>query len=86
MHSSFSRFCSFKLNNMGYGLNRISPITFDGDAFQNPDNRTQGRAPMSMPRKKGKQASSEADPQGQPMNNTYPLKQAPRQDNQPKSN
>ena len=41
---------------------------------------------MSMPRKNGKQTNSEADPQGQPMNKTYPLNQAPRQDNQPRSN
>ena len=86
MHSSFSRLCSFKLNDMGYGLNRISPITFDEDAFQTPDNRTQGRAPMSMLRKKGKQASSQADQQGQSMNKTYPLKQALRQDGQARSN
>ena len=71
---------------MGYGLNRISPITFDGDALQIPDNRTQGRVQMFMPRKMSKETSSEADPQGQPMNKTYPLKQAPRQDNHPKSN
>ena len=37
--SSFSRMCSFKLNDMGYGSNRISPITFDGDAFQTPNNK-----------------------------------------------
>ena len=61
MHSSFSRLCSFEINDMGYGLNRISPITFDENAFQTPDNRMQGRAPMSMPRKKGKQTSSQAD-------------------------
>ena len=32
-HSSFSRIRSEELNDMGYGLSRISPITFDGDAF-----------------------------------------------------
>ena len=74
MHSSFSRLCSFELNDMGYGFTRISPIAFEGDAFQTPDNRTQGRPLMSMPRKKGKQASSEVDQQGQPMNKMYPLK------------
>ena len=41
-HSSFSRICSDELNDMAYGLNRISPITFEGDVFQTPNNRTQG--------------------------------------------
>ena len=59
VHSSFSRLCLFQLNIMGYGLNRISPITFDEDAFQTPDNRMQSRAPTSTPRKKGKQSSSQ---------------------------
>ena len=86
MHSSFSRLHSFELNDIGYGLNRISPITFDEDALQTPDNRTQGRAPMSMPRKKGKHTSSQVDQQGQLMNKVYPLKQAPRQDGEPRSN
>ena len=67
--------CLFELNDMGYHLNRISPITFDKDAFQTPDNRTQGRTPMSMLRKKGKQSNSQVDQQGPPMNKTYPLKQ-----------
>ena len=35
-HSSFSRLHSFELNDMCFGLNRISPITFDGNAFQTP--------------------------------------------------
>ena len=85
MHSSFSRLHSFELNDMGYGLNRISPITFDEDAFQMLDNRTQGRALMSTPRKKGKQSSSQADQQDPPMNKTHPQKQAAKQDNQPRS-
>ena len=50
-HSSSSRFNAFELNDMGYGLNKISPITFDENAFQTPNNRTQSRAPMSTPRK-----------------------------------
>ena len=54
MHTSFSWLHSFELNDIGYGLNRISPITFDEDTFQTPDNRIQGRALMSMPRKKDK--------------------------------
>ena len=40
-HSSFSRIRSEELNNMGYGLSKISPITFDGDAFQMLSNRAQ---------------------------------------------
>ena len=40
--SSFSRICSDELNDMGYGLNRISPITFEGGAFQIPNNRDTG--------------------------------------------
>ena len=32
--SSFSRIRSDELNDMGYGLSRISPITFEGDVFQ----------------------------------------------------
>ena len=35
-HSPFSRIRSEELNDMGYGLSKISPITFDGDAFQTP--------------------------------------------------
>ena len=50
--SSFSRIWSDELNDMGYGLSRISPITFEGDAFQTPNNWTQDRALMSTPRKK----------------------------------
>ena len=63
IHSSFSR-----LNDMGYGLNR--PITFNKYALQTPNNRGQGRAPTSTPRKMGKQSSSQADQQDPPKNNT----------------
>ena len=56
---------------MGYGLNRISPITFDGDAFQMLNNRTHGRALTSTPRKMGKQSSSQADKHGPPINKTH---------------
>ena len=60
MHSSFSRLCSFKLNDMGFGLNRISPITFDGDIFQTPENRgTRGRVLTSTPRKTSAQPEEE---------------------------
>ena len=61
-----------KLNDIGYGFNRISPITFDEDAFQTPNNRTQGRAPMSTPRKTGKQSSPWEDQQDTSVNRTYP--------------
>ena len=37
---------------MGYGLGKISPITFDGDAFQTPSNKTHDKAPMLTPRKR----------------------------------
>ena len=52
-HSSFSRIWSDELNDMGYGLSRISPINFKGDVFQTPNNWTLDRAPTSTPRKKG---------------------------------
>ena len=84
-HSSVSRSHSFGLNDMGYGLNRISPITFDGDAFQTPDNRTQGRALMSTPRKKDRQSGSQEDQQDPSMNRTYPQKQTSKQDDQVRS-
>ena len=41
-HCSFSRIRSEELNDMGFGLNRISPITFNDDTFQTPNNRGQG--------------------------------------------
>ena len=44
-HSSFSRIRSDELNDMGYGLSRISPITFEGDVFQTPKNWTQDNSP-----------------------------------------
>ena len=50
-HSSFSRIRSEELNDMGYCLSRISPITFDDDAFQMPNNRAKDRAPTLTPRK-----------------------------------
>ena len=70
---------------MGYGLNRISPITFNDDAFQTPNNRTQGRAPMSTPRKTGKQSSSWEDQQDTSMNRAYLQKQTSQQDDQVRS-
>ena len=56
--SSFSRIRSEELNDMGFGLNRISPITFDDDAFWTPNNRAKGRAPTSTPRKKRNEANT----------------------------
>ena len=50
---SFSRLRSFKLNDMGFSLNRISPITFDVENPQTPANHsTKGRAPTLTPREK----------------------------------
>ena len=50
---SFSRLRSFKLNNMGFSLNRISPITFNVENPQTPANcGTKGRALTSTPREK----------------------------------
>ena len=44
-HTSFSSLRSSELNVMGFGLNQISPITFDADDFQTPENQeTQHRA------------------------------------------
>ena len=58
-HSSFSRIRSEELNDMGYGLSKISPITFDGDAFQTSSNRTQDNAPTMTPRKRRNEVNTE---------------------------
>ena len=58
--SSFSRIRSEELNDMGYGLSKISPITFDGDAFQTPSNRTQDNAPTSTPRKRRNEVNTKS--------------------------
>ena len=80
MHNSFSRLCSFELNDMGFGLNRISPITFDGDIFQTPENRgTKGRVPTSMPRITGAQPEEAAQQQQTPANRMYTTNQVPQQ-------
>ena len=48
---SFSRLRSFKLNDMGFSLNKISPITFNVENPQTPaDHGIKGRAPTSTPR------------------------------------
>ena len=50
---SFSRLRSFKLNDMGFSLNKISPITFDVKNPQTPaDHGIKGRAPTSTPRER----------------------------------
>ena len=50
---SFSRLRSFKLNDMRFSLNKISPITFDVENPQTPaDHGTKGRAPTSTPRER----------------------------------
>ena len=72
-HSSFSRIRSEELNNMGCGLSRISPIIFDDDAFQTPNNRAKDRAPTLTPRKRKNEA------------NDRPTKQTPQQDGNDKS-
>ena len=53
--SSFSRIRSEELNDMGYGLSRIRPITFDGES-----NRTQDNAPMLTPRKRRNEVNTES--------------------------
>ena len=50
---SFSRLRSFELNDMGFSLNKISPITFDVENPQTPaDHGTKGRALTSTPRER----------------------------------
>ena len=61
-HSSFSRIRSEELNNMGYGLSRISPITFEDDAFRMLSNRAKDRALTLTPRKKKNEANTGSIP------------------------
>ena len=50
---SFSRLRSFKLNDMGFNLNKKSPITFDVENPQTSvDHGTKGRAPTLTPRER----------------------------------
>ena len=74
-HSLFSRIRSDELNDMGYGMSRISPITLEGDAFQTPKNKTQDTALMSTPSKKRNEV----------INKTFPVTQVPRQEEQTRS-
>ena len=74
-HSSFSRIRSEELNDMGHGLSRISPITFNDDAFWMLSNRAKDRAPTSTPRKKKNEANT----------GSTPTTQTPHQDGNTKS-
>ena len=73
--SAFSRIRPNELNDMGYGLSKISPIMFEGDIFQTPKNKTQEAAPISTPRKNRDSS----------INKTSPVKQLQRHEEQPKS-
>ena len=64
-HSSLSRIRSEELNDIGYGLSKISPITFDGDTFQMPSNRAQDGAPMLTPRRRINEVNTESIPPAQ---------------------
>ena len=61
-HSLFFRIRSDELNDIGYRLSRISPITLERDAFQTPKNKTQDTAPTSTPRKKRNKVVNKAFP------------------------
>ena len=59
---SFSRLRSFKLNDMGFCLNKISPITFDVNNPQTPaDCGIKGRALTSTPRERRTPQSTQQD-------------------------
>ena len=60
---------------MGYGLSRISPITFDDDAFQMPSNRAKDRELTLTSRKKRNEANT----------GSKPTTQGPQQDGNAKS-
>ena len=61
-HSSFSRIRSEELNDMGYDLSKIRPITFDDDPFQTLSNRTKDRALTSTPRKRRNEVNTGSIP------------------------
>ena len=73
--SSFSRIRSEELNDMGYGLSGISPITFNDNAFWTLSNRAKDRALTSTPRKKRNEANT----------GSTPTTQTPHQDGNAKS-
>ena len=59
---SFSRLRSFKLNDMGFSLNKISPITFDVENPQTPvDHGIKSRALTSTPRERRVPQSNAVD-------------------------
>ena len=64
-HGSFSRIRSEDLNDMKYSLNKISPITFNGDAFQMPSNRAQDGALTLTPRKRRNEVNTKSIPPAQ---------------------
>ena len=70
--SSCSSLRSFELNDMGFGLNRISPITLEVENSWTPEN--QGMQETLTPREWGGRS---VPPPPTPMNRTYPLPQAP---------
>ena len=74
-HSSFSRIRAEELNNIRYGLSKISLTTFDDDAFQMPSNRAKDRALTLTPRKRRNEANT----------GSTPTTQTPHQDGNAKS-
>ena len=64
-HNSFSRIRSEELNDMGYGLSKISPITFNRDAFQMPSNRAQDGALTLRARRRRNEVNIESIPPAQ---------------------
>ena len=74
-YSSFSRIRSEELNDMGYGLSRISPITFNDDAFQMLSNRAKDRVLTLTPRKRRNEVNT----------GSFPTTQAPQQDGNARS-
>ena len=59
---------------MGYGLSKISPITFEEDTFQTQSNRGQDNALMSTPRKRRNEVNTES----------FLSRQVPQQSENPK--
>ena len=84
-HSSFSRLCTHELNDMGFGLNRISHIIMDAEKFQTLHNRgTQSRVVASTPRQWEELPATAGHYEGScpttwvpHMNRTYPMPQPP---------
>ena len=69
---SFFRLRSFKLNDMGFSLNRISPITFDVENQQTSANHgTKGRTPTLTPREKRVPWNTQTDDEVVNMNKAH---------------